>query len=105
MSKCAIRNQRLSSLGCMRYRRNFAGPRGILSTGSSITGTSFTHFSSDTNHVHFLQIRIVKNPYEKNPKKQHRGYAFIVYEREKDMKGNYILPVPFVTSQSMLEYC
>lgn len=37
----------------------------------------------DTNN---LQIRIVRdqNP---NPKKPHRGYAFIVYEREKDMKG------------------
>jgi U1 small nuclear ribonucleoprotein len=27
-----------------------------------------------------------QNP-KKNPKKAHRGYAFIVYEREKDMKG------------------
>lgn len=33
------------------------------------------------------QIRLVKNEMEKNPKKTHRGYAFIVYEREKDMKG------------------
>src|SRR3954447_9434883 len=40
-----------------------------------------------------LQIRIIKNPNEKNPKKQHRGYAFIVYEREKDMKGT-IFPRP-----------
>ncbi|KKY23943.1 putative u1 small nuclear ribonucleoprotein [Phaeomoniella chlamydospora] len=35
------------------------------------------------------RIRIVKNPNEKNPKKTHRGYAFIVYEREKDMKAAY----------------
>ena len=33
------------------------------------------------------RIRLVKDENEKNPKKQHRGYAFIVYEREKDMKG------------------
>ncbi|KAI9793828.1 MAG: hypothetical protein M1816_007080 [Peltula sp. TS41687] len=34
------------------------------------------------------RIRIVTNPYEddKTPKKN-RGYAFIVYERERDMKG------------------
>ncbi|KAJ9269331.1 hypothetical protein DTO212C5_4603 [Paecilomyces variotii] len=34
------------------------------------------------------RIRIVRdqNP---NPKKPHRGYAFIVYEREKDMKAAY----------------
>jgi len=42
----------------------------------------------------FLQIRIVKNLNEKNPKKQHRGYAFIVYEREKDMKGTIFSPNP-----------
>jgi hypothetical protein len=29
----------------------------------------------------------VKDEKQKNPKKSHRGYAFIVYEREKDMKG------------------
>ncbi|KAK2741290.1 hypothetical protein FQN55_008387 [Onygenales sp. PD_40] len=37
------------------------------------------------------RIRIVvdtHNP-KKNPKKPHRGYAFIVYEREKDMKAAY----------------
>lgn len=33
------------------------------------------------------QIRLVRNENEKNPKKKHRGYAFIVFEREKDMKG------------------
>jgi hypothetical protein len=47
---------------------------------------------SDADHVCFLQIRIVKNPNEKNSKKQHRGYAFIVYEREKDMKGTVFSP-------------
>lgn len=44
-----------------------------------------------------LQIRIVKDTQDhegegdgtkkKKKKKPHRGYAFIVYEREKDMKG------------------
>ena len=35
-----------------------------------------------------LQIRIVKDTVsEKAAKKPHRGYAFVVYEREKDMKG------------------
>lgn len=33
------------------------------------------------------QIRIVTDTHNPNPKKPHRGYAFIVYEREKDMKG------------------
>lgn len=33
------------------------------------------------------RIRIIRNENEKNPKKQHRGYAFIVFERERDMKG------------------
>ncbi|KAI1917808.1 hypothetical protein LOZ65_005028 [Ophidiomyces ophidiicola] len=46
------------------------------------------------------RIRIVAAPQSENPKKKHRGYAFIVYEREKDMKGNeflsaYNLPNPF----------
>jgi U1 small nuclear ribonucleoprotein 70kDa len=36
------------------------------------------------------QIRVVKDEKQKNPKKSHRGYAFIVYEREKDMKGTAI---------------
>lgn len=36
-----------------------------------------------------FQIRIVKD--NVSPKsKPHRGYAFIVYEREKDMKGTWI---------------
>lgn len=43
-----------------------------------------------------FQIRIVTKPSDiesegssesKKKKKPHRGYAFIVYEREKDMKG------------------
>lgn len=43
-----------------------------------------------------LQIRIVTDTHEgsggegkakKKKKKPHRGYAFIVYERERDMKG------------------
>lgn len=33
------------------------------------------------------RIRIIRNEYEKNPKKQNRGYAFIIFERERDMKG------------------
>jgi len=33
---------------------------------------------------------VVKDEKQKNPKKTHRGYAFIVYEREKDMKGTAI---------------
>lgn len=32
------------------------------------------------------RIRIVRSK-EKSPKNPHNGYAFIVYEREKDMKG------------------
>ena len=30
----------------------------------------------------------------KKKKKAHRGYAFVVYEREKDMKGTAFLPHP-----------
>ena len=43
------------------------------------------------------QIRIVRSK-DPNSKKPHRGYAFIVYEREKDMKGTDIIhssPSPF----------
>ena len=53
------------------------------------------HSGNDTDQ--HLQIRIVKDepgPQENGiatgkskKKKPHRGYAFIVYEREKDMKG------------------
>ncbi|EAS28154.3 U1 small nuclear ribonucleoprotein [Coccidioides immitis RS] len=35
------------------------------------------------------RIRIVTDPSNTNPKKKHRGYAFIVYERELDMKAAY----------------
>lgn len=34
------------------------------------------------------RIRIVKDEYSDKPKKPSRGYAFIVFEREKDLKGN-----------------
>lgn len=34
------------------------------------------------------RIRIVKDEFSDKPKKQSRGYAFIVFEREKDLKGN-----------------
>jgi len=36
------------------------------------------------------RIRIVKDEVLEKPKKPHRGYAFIVYEREKDMRGKLI---------------
>ena len=38
------------------------------------------------------RIRIVKDEESPKPKKPHRGYAFIVYERERDMKGK---PTPY----------
>jgi hypothetical protein len=38
-----------------------------------------------------LQIRIVTDTHQdekpNKKKKKHRGYAFVVYEREKDMRG------------------
>ena len=34
------------------------------------------------------RIRIVKDEVSGKSKKSHRGYAFVVYERERDMKGN-----------------
>ena len=37
------------------------------------------------------QIRIIRNtaaPEDAQLKKKSKGYAFIVYERERDMKGN-----------------
>lgn len=54
--------------------------------------------SGDCLLISNLQIRIVKDTHDeeengdgtknkKKKKKPHRGYAFIVYEREKDMKG------------------
>jgi U1 small nuclear ribonucleoprotein len=54
-----------------------------------------------------LQIRIIKDTYDeeedgdgtkkKRKKKTHRGYAFIVYEREKDMKGT-AFPILLLTA-------
>lgn len=35
----------------------------------------------------FLQITLVKDTVSDKKKKAHQGYAFVVYEREKDMKG------------------
>jgi len=44
------------------------------------------------------RIRIIKeNPAFKKPNKKskpHRGYAFVVFERERDMRGNYLPPFP-----------
>jgi U1 small nuclear ribonucleoprotein 70kDa len=37
------------------------------------------------------RIRIVKDEGASKPKKPHKGYAFVVYERERDMKGKLIL--------------
>lgn len=34
------------------------------------------------------RIRIIKDETNPKAKKPHKGYAFIVYEREKDMRGN-----------------
>lgn len=42
--------------------------------------------SRGTDYPSF-QIRIVADTHNEKKKKPHRGYAFIVYEREKDMKG------------------
>lgn len=39
-----------------------------------------------------MQIRIVVDTHQdekpNKKKKKHRGYAFVVFEREKDMRGN-----------------
>lgn len=43
------------------------------------------------------RIRIVKDETSDKPKKPSRGYAFIVFEREKDCKGN---EAPFDTNTS-----
>lgn len=40
------------------------------------------------------RIRIVKDEHSGKPKKPSRGYAFIVFEREKDLKGNAPLVSP-----------
>lgn len=52
-----------------------------------------------------LQIRIVKDTHahEKpnKKKKPHRGYAFVVFEREKDMRGKTTpFPTPTITAVS-----
>lgn len=48
------------------------------------------------------QIRIVRDTHadEKGNKKKkpHRGYAFIVFEREKDMRGNTAIDIPKPTT-------
>lgn len=46
------------------------------------------------------RIRIIKDETKPNPKKPHRGYAFIVFEREKDMRGNIFCAVPFTHPQT-----
>jgi U1 small nuclear ribonucleoprotein len=48
------------------------------------------------------QIRIVVDTHQdekpNKKKKKHRGYAFVVYEREKDMRGNATtIPHPLPT--------
>ena len=40
-----------------------------------------------------LQISLVKDTVSDKKKKAHQGYAFIVYEREKDMKGITSMPI------------
>ncbi|OCT45357.1 hypothetical protein CLCR_05903 [Cladophialophora carrionii] len=40
------------------------------------------------------RIRIVKDETTPKPKKPHKGYAFIVYEREKDMRGTFFYASP-----------
>lgn len=49
------------------------------------------------NLLTILQIRIVKDTHaDEKPnkkKKPHRGYAFIVFEREKDMRGNAAIDI------------
>jgi U1 small nuclear ribonucleoprotein len=40
------------------------------------------------------RIRIIRDENNPKPKKPHRGYAFIVYEREKDMRGNFSMHSP-----------
>lgn len=59
----------------------------------AIERVCFTHvpISTKSNKRH-TQIRVVvdthKDEKSKKKKKKHRGYAFVVYEREKDMRGN-----------------
>ncbi len=46
-----------------------------------------------------MQIRIVVDTHQdeksNKKKKKHRGYAFVVYEREKDMRGNSATIPPY----------
>lgn len=55
-----------------------------------------------------FQIRIVKeNPAYAKPNKKtkpHRGYAFVVFERERDMRGN-LSPSPFLFYCPPWEHC
>jgi hypothetical protein len=50
-----------------------------------------------------MQIRIVVDTHQdekpNKKKKKHRGYAFVVYEREKDMRGKTTKsPLPVTTA-------
>ncbi|OAL31845.1 hypothetical protein AYO22_00715 [Fonsecaea multimorphosa] len=47
------------------------------------------------------RIRIVKDETTPKPKKPHRGYAFIVYEREKDMRGTFFYANPSARDPSL----
>jgi U1 small nuclear ribonucleoprotein len=54
-----------------------------------------------------MQIRIVVDTHQdekpNKKKKKHRGYAFVVYEREKDMRGKTTKsPLP-VTTRSQID--
>lgn len=48
-----------------------------------------------------LQIRIVTDTHQDDKpnkkKKKHRGYAFVVFEREKDMRGKAATYTPLPT--------
>lgn len=57
-----------------------------------------------------MQIRLIKDTHadEKGNKKKkpHRGYAFVVFDREKDMRGNdrhLILPSPPLSAHTWKE--
>lgn len=58
------------------------------------------------------QIRIVADTSEaqedgtkpKKKKKSHRGYAFVVYEREKDMKGTASVPARMMEKSSSCDF-
>ncbi len=56
-----------------------------------------------------FQIRIVTDTHQdekpNKKKKKHRGYAFVVYEREKDMRGKLdYIPTPNNTARLDLKY-